>query len=59
MVFAGDYLSFERAQQVLLLQGDGENSSERLDQLIPVRADFHVQMNFLKANLEAALQGKY
>ena len=48
IVFEGDYLSFERAMGVIGSQGDGRNKSERIDHLIPVMADFHVQMNFLK-----------
>lgn len=44
----GDYLSFERAQQVVSSQSDGLTSIDRLEGLIMGLADFHVQMNFLK-----------
>ena len=43
-----DYLSFERAMVVMDSQGDCRNESERIDHLIPVMADFHEQMDFLK-----------
>lgn len=46
--YAGDYLSFERGQQVISSQSDRKTSSERLEGLLMGMADFHVQMNFLK-----------
>lgn len=46
--FAGDYLSFERGQQVLSSQSDGVTKADRLEGLVMAMADFHVQMNFLK-----------
>ena len=47
-LISGDYLTFERGQQVQSTQSDGRTPADRLEGLLMGMADFHVQMNFLK-----------
>lgn len=44
----GDWLSFKRAQAALESVSNGGSSRERLEGMIPVMADFHIQMELIK-----------
>ena len=46
--FVGDYLTFERSQQAINSQSDGKTPADRMEGLVVVMADFHVQLNFMK-----------
>ena len=46
--FVGDYLTFERSQQAINSQSDRTTPADRMEGLVVVMADFHVQLNFMK-----------
>lgn len=58
IVVAGDQLSFvpaKRAQEALRAE---QSASDRREGLIPVLAEFHIQMELLKSFVPVALQYK-
>ena len=46
--FVGDNLTFERSQQAINSQSDRTTPADRMEGLVVVMADFHVQLNFMK-----------
>ncbi len=46
MILAGDHLTKQNADAAIRAKANEESSSERIEGLVPVIADFHCSMNF-------------